>query len=81
MASGRSRDMAIGGSEEPEIYARKAVELEWYIYDDDTQKSRTCWENKPQSWSAMTAMQYVSRWPKNAILKSVVCMMYAEHVL
>ena len=42
--------LASRGSREPKKYHRKATELEWDVYDDDTQKTMTGWENVPQSW-------------------------------
>ena len=51
--------MASGGSGEHKPHGRWATGLEWDVYDDGTQKARTCWENVPQPWSAKTAMQYV----------------------
>ena len=71
MAREGSRDMTSGGLKKPKKYHRKAAELEWDVYDDDTLKARRCWENVPQLWSARTGMQNVSfanfdwLWPRS----------------
>jgi hypothetical protein len=39
MTSGGSTYMASRGSMEPKKYHRKAVALEWDVYDDQTQKA------------------------------------------
>ena len=62
MASGGSGDMtsACRGSRGLKPHGRKAAMLEWDIYDDNTQKTMTSWENVPQPWFAKTAMQYMA---------------------
>ena len=59
------------GSGEHKLHRRKAVGLEWDVYDDNTQKAKTCWKNVAQPWSAGTAMEYVGfphfdrLWPRH----------------
>ena len=57
MTSGISGNMANEG--EHKKYGRKAAELEWVVYDDDTSKTRPDWEYVPYLQFAKTAMQYV----------------------
>jgi len=53
VANGGSRDMTSGISGnmanegEHKKYGRKAAELEWVVYDDDTSKTRPDWEYVP----------------------------------
>jgi hypothetical protein len=59
MASGGYIDMASGGSREAKKSRRRFAELEWDIYDDNTQKARPGWEMVPEPWTANIALQYV----------------------